>query len=227
MLRRCMQGSFRERKRPMAQERQETREQEVARVRSYLASQSLRRTPAQLVETLQEAHQQFLTAVATVPDALSRTTPREGEWSALDVLLHMHTMAAFDASAIAEVLERGEQPPDIQDAIVPAPQETTRSDLLADLERFRQQLRAVVLQAGPNAHLDIIWSHPEFGAMNWREWKLTLPTPSRQNVSASTLPGLPNCGATMPSHRWHISLRKPVASTWERASCRSEPVRLR
>ncbi len=71
----------------MAQERQETREQEVARVHSYLASQSLRRTPAQLVETLQEAHQQFLTAVATVPDALSRTTPREGGWSALDVLL--------------------------------------------------------------------------------------------------------------------------------------------
>src|SRR5258708_34426682 len=95
----------------------------------------------------------------------------QGEWSALDVLLHMRTMAAFDASAIAEVLERGEQPPDIQDAIVPAPQETTRSDLLADLERFRQQLRAVVLQAGPNAHLDIIWSHPEFGAMNWREWR--------------------------------------------------------
>lgn len=156
----------------MAQERQETREQEVARVRSYVASQALRRTPAQLVETLQEAHQQFLTAVATVPDALSRTTPREGEWSALDVLLHMHTMAAFDASTIAEVLERGEQPPDIQDAIVPAPQETTRSDLLADLERFRQQLIAVVLQAEPNAHLDIIWSHPEFGAMNWREWLL-------------------------------------------------------
>ena len=41
----------------MAQERQETREQEVARVRSYVASQALRRTPAQLVETLQEAHQ--------------------------------------------------------------------------------------------------------------------------------------------------------------------------
>ena len=151
----------------MAQERQETREQEVARVRSYVASQALRRTPAQLVETLQEAHQQFLAAVATVPDALSRTTPRQGEWSALDVLSHMRTMAAFDASAIAQVLERGEQPPDIQDAIVPAPQEATRTNLLTDLERFRQQLRAVVLQADPNAHLDINWSHPEFGAMNW------------------------------------------------------------
>src|SRR6266704_6406086 len=165
MLRRCMQGNFRERKRPMAQERQETREQEVARVHSYLASQSLRRTPAQLVETLQEAHQQFLTAVATVPDALSRTTPSEGEWSALDVLLHMRTMAAFDASAIAEVLERGEQPPDIQDAIVPAPQEMTRSDLLADpgevsptTESSRLASRA---QCPPGYYLEPsrIWRH--------------------------------------------------------------------
>ena len=41
----------------MAQEKQETREEEVARVRSYLASQAMRRTAEQLVETL---HQQRL-----------------------------------------------------------------------------------------------------------------------------------------------------------------------
>ncbi len=44
------------------------------------------------------------------------------------------------------------------------------------------------------------------------EWETHIAYAPRQNVSASTLPGLPNCGATMPSHRWHISLRKPVAS---------------
>lgn len=156
----------------MAEERRETREEEVARIRSYLGSQSLRRTPAQLIETLQEAQQQFLAAGATIPDALFRTIPREGEWSAIDVLLHMRTMAAFDDSAITAVLERGEQPPDIQDAIIPAPQEVTRADLLADLERFRAQLIAVVQRADPQAHLDITWSHPEFGAMHWREWLL-------------------------------------------------------
>ncbi len=32
----------------MTQEKQETREEEVARVRSYLASQAMRRTPEQL-----------------------------------------------------------------------------------------------------------------------------------------------------------------------------------
>ena len=57
----------------MAQEKQETRAEEVARVRSYLASQSMRRTPEQLVETLREAHRQFLLAVAAVSDAAFRS----------------------------------------------------------------------------------------------------------------------------------------------------------
>jgi hypothetical protein len=150
----------------------ESREAEVARVRSYLASQSLRRTPAQLVETLRDAHQQFLAALALIPDVSLHIRPREGEWSAADVLLHLRTMAACDASAIPAVIERGEQPPDIQDTIVPAPPEVTRARLLADLEALRAGLIAVVLQADPEAHLDLLWGHPEFGRMHWREWML-------------------------------------------------------
>jgi DinB superfamily len=156
----------------VTENRHETRAEEVARIRSYLASQSMRRTPAQLVETLREAHQQFLTAVTTVPDVLFRTTPREGEWSAIDVLLHVRTIAAIDESAITAVLERGEQPPDIEDSIVPAPLETTQTGLLAELEQLRKQLIAVVLQSDPESHLDITWSHREFGPMHWREWLL-------------------------------------------------------
>jgi hypothetical protein len=157
----------------MAEEgRQETREEEVARVRSYLASQSMRRTPAQLLEIVREAHEQFLAAAAALPDALFRTTPREGEWAAIDVLKHVRDIAAFDESAISAVLERGEQPPDIQDVIVPAPAEVTRESLLTELNRSRGLLNSVVLQADPQAHLDISWSHPEFGAMHWREWLL-------------------------------------------------------
>jgi hypothetical protein len=132
----------------------------------------VRSTPAQLLETAREAHQQFLAAVAAVPDALLRTTPREGEWAAIDVLKHVRDIAACDASTISTVLERGEKPPDIQDVIVPAPAEVTREGLLEEVKRSREQLDAVVLQAGPLAHLDITWSHPEFGAMHWREWLL-------------------------------------------------------
>ncbi len=156
----------------MAQEKQETREEEVARVRSYLASQAVRRTPEQLVEALREAQQQFLAATAAVPDAAFRTVPREGEWSAADVLAHVRTIAAFDERSICGVIERGEQPPNVDDALEHAPTNATREQLLADIERLRERLIAVVLQAEPQAHLDIVWGHNEFGNMNWREWLL-------------------------------------------------------
>ena len=156
----------------MAQEKQETREEEVARVRSYLASQAMRRTPEQLVEALREAHRQFLAALAAVPDAAFRTVPKEGEWSAADVLAHIRSIASFDESSICGVIERGEQPPDIDDALERAPTHSTREQLLVDIEALRERLIAVVLQADPQAHLDILWGHNEFGKMNWREWLL-------------------------------------------------------
>jgi len=156
----------------MAQDKQETREEEVARVRSYLASQAMRRAPAQLVETLREAHQQFLAATAAVPDAAFRTVPREGEWSAADVLAHVCSIAAFDERSICGVIERGEQPANVDDVLEHAPTDATREQMLADIAALRERLMTVVLQADPQAHLDIVWGHNEFGNMNWREWLL-------------------------------------------------------
>lgn len=156
----------------MTEGRPETRAEEVARVRSYLASQSLRRSPVQLVEAVREAHQQFLAALAAVPEAAFHTAPSAGEWSAADVLLHMQTIAAFDASAIPAVILRGEQPPDIEDRMTSAPSGVTRAELLSDLEAHRKQLLDVTAQADPETHLEITWGHPEFGQMHWREWLL-------------------------------------------------------
>ncbi len=146
----------------MAQEKPETRKEEIARIRSYLTIQATRRTPAQLVEALGEAHNQFLTALAAVPDAAFRTIPKEGEWSAADVLAHVRTIAAFDERSICGVIERGEQPPNVNDALEQAPTNATREHMLGDIELLRERLIAVVLQADPQAHLDIIWGHNEF-----------------------------------------------------------------
>jgi uncharacterized damage-inducible protein DinB len=156
----------------MAQDKQETREEEVARVRSYLASQAMRRTPEQLVEALREAHRQFLAAIAAVPDAAFRTVPGEGEWSAADVLAHVRSIAALDERSICGVIERGEQPANVDDQLEQAPTTATREHMLADIEALRERLIVTVLQADPQAHLDIVWGHNEFGNMNWREWLL-------------------------------------------------------
>jgi uncharacterized damage-inducible protein DinB len=180
----------------MAQEKQETRAEEVARVRSYLASQAMRRTPAQLVEALREAHQQFLAATAAVPDDAFRTVPKEGEWSAADVLAHVRSIAACDERSICGVLERGEQPANVNDVLEQAPTHATREQLLADIEALRQRLIAVVLRANPQAHLDIVWGHNEFGNMNWREWLLfarvhTLDHARQMQAIAAALASMP------------------------------------
>ncbi len=180
----------------MNQERQETREEEVARVRSYLASQAMKRTPEQLVDALREAHQQFLAATAAVSNDAFRAIPKEGEWSAADVLAHVCAIAAFDEGSICGVIERGEQPRDVEDALIHAPSNATREQLLADIERHRERLIAVVLKADAQAHLDIVWGHNEFGKMNWREWLLfarvhTLDHARQMQAIAGVLASLP------------------------------------
>ncbi|HKV02297.1 MAG TPA: DinB family protein [Ktedonobacteraceae bacterium] len=156
----------------MTEGRQETREEEVARVRSYLASQAMRRTPEQLIEALREAHGQFLEATAAIPDAVFSTPPREGEWSAADVLEHVRAIAAIDERSIPAAIERGERPSDVRDVIEPAQPGATREQVIAEINGLRERLIAEVLRADPQAHLDIVWAHSEFGQMNWREWLL-------------------------------------------------------
>jgi len=156
----------------MTQQQKETREQEVARVRSYLASQSMRRTPEQIVDAIREANRQFLEATAAVPEAAFRTSPQTGEWAAADVLAHVCSVATFEEQAICTIIERGEKPADVPDVLEPAPPTVKKEDMLATLEKVREQMFAVVLHADPEAHLDITCGHREFGQMNWREWLL-------------------------------------------------------
>jgi hypothetical protein len=167
-----MTGAKKGREKLLTEEVRETRAEEVARVRSYLASQSMRRTVAQIVEAVQQAHQQFLAAVSAVPEAHLRTAPRDGEWSTLDVILHVRTIAAMELAALTSVLVNGVKPAAIRDVLTPAPAETTREKLLADLGELRAKQLALALSADPDSHLDITWSHSEFGAMHWREWLL-------------------------------------------------------
>ena len=61
---------------------------------------------------------------------------------------------------------------------------------------YRERLIAVVLQADPQAHLDIVWGHNEFGKMNWREWLLfarvhTLDHARQMQAIAAALSSIP------------------------------------
>ncbi len=151
-------------------------EEEIAHLRSYLTSQSMRRTPQQLVETLEDTYRAFRQALDAIPDATFQWHPSETAWSAKEVLAHMQTMMAACTAAICAVLERGEQPADqsqeISGAIDPRLRDASRTSLMADLETSFLHLTTAVLQADPQAHLALTWQHFELGPMHWREWLL-------------------------------------------------------
>lgn len=147
----------------------QNRSEEVARVRAYIVAQAMKRTPAQIVEAVQEAQQQFEAAFALIPAERQRQTPTADEWSAQDVLEHMRTMAQFDLLAMTAILLDDATPPPMVDQIQRAPATMTSAEILADFQRSREEVTAIVLAANPEAHLDRLISHPEFGTFNWRE----------------------------------------------------------
>ncbi len=176
----------------MTNEQPETRAQEIARVRSYLASQSQKRTPAQIVDAVREAHQQFLHATNAVPNAIFSTPPHTGTWAAIDILEHVCAIADLEDHDIRTVIEQGQRPADIREVPIAAPHSIPKEQLLSTLEITRERLITAVLQADPQAHLDIVWGHDEFGQMNWREWLLfsrvhTLDHTRQMQAIAATL----------------------------------------
>lgn len=150
-------------------------EEEIAQLRSYLAVQSMRRTPEQIIEVLQKAYHQFLMAVAALPDAVYHISADEHIWSAPEIVEHVCLFMSNYKTAICGVLERGQRPPDVLDRqeIIPRGDKVnTRDELLSILEEVFKHLTHSVLQAQPFAHLDITWRHFELGEMHWREWLL-------------------------------------------------------
>ena len=150
-------------------------EEEVIRLRSYLATQSMRRTPAQIIEALQEAYHQFTMAVITLPNSAYHLHPDEHTWSTSEVVEHVCLFMSSYKAAICSVLEKGQRPPDVYDRqeIIPLPDRAeTRDEQLFTLEGIFKHLTSSVLQADPCVHLDITWKHFELGGMHWREWLL-------------------------------------------------------
>jgi hypothetical protein len=108
-------------------------EEETARLRSYLATQSMKRTPVYLIEVLQEAYQQFTTTVVGLPDTTYYTQTDEHTWSAFEIVEHVYLFMSSYKASICCVLEKGQRPSDIYDRqeIIPhGDRAKTRDELL-------------------------------------------------------------------------------------------------
>ena len=149
-------------------------EEEIAQLRSYLTAQALRRTPAQIVEMLQNIYTQFLTGLSHLSRSSSRVSSSDNTWSKAEILEHVCLFMISYQTAICLVLESGERPPDVcnRTAILPHANSRSLEDFFSTLQKCFDRLKTVVLAADPNTHLDITWNHFELGAMNWREWLL-------------------------------------------------------
>lgn len=148
--------------------------EEMAQFRSYLASQSMKRTPVQLYDRLQEVYQQFLAVLDKFPESTSDDSVPEGAWTLSKIVEHVSLFMATYERAICMLLEQNQQPPDFNDRseIPPGQQHPGRLELLAALQSSVQHLEHTVYQAEPDAHLKVTWQHFELGAMHWREWLL-------------------------------------------------------
>jgi hypothetical protein len=77
---------------------------------------------------------------------------------------------AQTAQQILYVALSGELPPADEPADLPSGREA----LLAASKEALDSLYVHVREADPDAFLDFAWEHPEFGALNWRGWLLSL-----------------------------------------------------
>ncbi len=147
-------------------------EEETTRLHSYLATQSLRRTPEQLIEMLETAYIDFVKGIQALPAYLFRIQVNECEWSGGELLEHVQAFFDLYGSAISIAIETGQEPEAVEEAIYPSLPGASREILLQALATSYQRLKSSVLQADPLSHLSVRWNHFELGLMHWREWLL-------------------------------------------------------
>lgn len=151
-----------------------TMTEEQLRIRGYLQAQAAKLSPADLVAKVATDQEQVRVAAEAVPADRSFDQPAAGEWSANEVLAHVVESGAYFAACIRTVLDGGTPPLRVADAIRRDPPHRRAAEWWEQLARDREALFARVRRAAGDEHLDVTWTHPFFGDLNWREWLLFL-----------------------------------------------------
>ncbi|HEV8676893.1 MAG TPA: DinB family protein [Methylomirabilota bacterium] len=170
------------------------REDEQAKLRSYLAGQSAKLSAGEIRQRIEDAADEFFGAVGGVTDAAAHTPPTAGEWSVAEILDHV-TLTLEDATAIMRTLAAGKPARALRDHR-PRPAEAAASvaELLARLRRNQAALSDFLAacstephtfgtarpgRRGPSpatpggAHYRRV-AEPVFGEINWKGYALIL-----------------------------------------------------
>jgi hypothetical protein len=150
---------------------------ENERIRGYLQSQAGSKGVDVLVERVREGIADLETAARAVPDEAFEAIPPEDSWSPRDCLTHAVGSNMGIGAQILHVAWTGALP-ESNEAEVPEDAE----GMLARHGEAMESLYVHVLEADPEANLEVKWEHPQFGPLNWREWLLFLRIHSKDHA---------------------------------------------
>jgi hypothetical protein len=144
---------------------------EALRIRGYLQAQAAKLTIPQLVEKVRADLENVRGALESVPGDRFNERPAEGEWAANEVAAHLAETSVGVARGIGAAID-GRHPENVDDRVRSTADQKSSSGWWEQLSSEREKLFTRVLQAKGDEHLDVKWSHPMFGDLNWREWLL-------------------------------------------------------
>lgn len=136
---------------------------------SYVRRKSAEWTTAQLVQRVQEGVARLEAAARAVPAAHLTLTPPGEEWSPLFCLQHVLDINRGTASRCRGVAATGTLP-----AAPPPPVPADRDQALLEHATYLDSVSDLVMELPARHFLEITWPHPFLGALNWREWFLTI-----------------------------------------------------
>jgi hypothetical protein len=143
--------------------------EEQGRIRSYLAAQGAKLTPAAIVEKVQAAMADLRGAAAAVPPARFGERPSLEEWSGNEVMAHVVAADGYFGGGIRRVLDGLPPPPRSGGRGIEGAPLRPAEAWYQTLTEQREALFARVLAADPAAAPDQRIEHPMFGLLTWRE----------------------------------------------------------
>lgn len=148
-------------------------DEEQQRVRAYLRAQAAKLSVADLVAKVRSDMEQVRVAAEAVPVQSFFDKPAPGEWSANEVMAHIVSGAHGGSEAIIGTIDNGAPPTrQVSDRMEATEQRHTAAEWWQALVDARQPLFERASTATGDEHLDVVWEHPFFGPLNWREWLL-------------------------------------------------------
>src|SRR5262249_44826397 len=147
-----------------------TREDEQAKLRSYLAAQSAKLSAGEIRTRLETAAEEFFAAVGSATDAAAHTPPAPGEWSVAEILDHV-TFTLEDATEIMRTLAAGRPARSFQDH-QPRPGMVSIAERLARLRRSQAAVSDLLAACSAEPHTDNRVADGVFGDLNWKGYAL-------------------------------------------------------